>query len=219
MSTNFVILLAIAAAAVVGAAIFFRYRMQKNRAEALARVAGELRLVFTPEGDETVMSEHSALHLFSQGHSKKIRNLMRGTVRDSNVAIFDYQYTVGGGKNQHTWSQTVISLQPHGRNLPAFTMRPENVFHKLGSMMGYQDIDFESNPVFSKMYLLRGLDDAAIRSVFTSRVLMFFESEPGLCVEADGRKLIVYRHSARAKPEVLRESVEKGVQIAGLFQR
>ncbi|MFA4947427.1 MAG: hypothetical protein WC674_02830, partial [Candidatus Krumholzibacteriia bacterium] len=108
---------------------------------------------------------------------------------------------------------------PHGRNLPAFTMRPENVFHKLGSMMGYQDIDFESNPVFSKKYLLRGPDDAAIRNAFTSRVLMFFESEPGLCVEADGRKLIVYRHSVRTKPEVLRESLEKGVQIAGLFQR
>jgi len=219
MNTNFAILLAIAAAAVVGAGLFFRHRMQKKRAEAMERIAGELRLVFTPEGDETVMSEHSALHLFLQGRSKKIRNLIRGTVRDLNVSIFDYQYTTGAGKHQHTWSQTVISLQPQGRNLPAFTMRPENVFHKLGSMMGYQDIDFESNPVFSKKYLLRGPDDAAIRSVFTSRVLTFFESEPGLCVEADGRKLIVYRHSVRAKPEVLRESVEKGIQIAGLFQR
>ena len=219
MNTSFAILLAIAAAAVVGAGLFFRHRMQKKRAEALARVAGELKLVFTPEGDETVMSEHAALHLFLQGRSKKIRNLIRGTVRGLNVSIFDYQYTVGAGKHQHTWSQTVISLQPQGRNLPAFTMRPENVFHKLGSMMGYQDIDFESNPVFSKKYLLRGPDDAAIRSVFTSRVLMFFESEPGLCVEADGRKLIVYRHSVRAKPEILRESVEKGIQIAGLFQR
>ena len=219
MNTSIAILLVLVGAAGVGAVIFLNHRSQKKRAEAMERIAGELKLVFTPEGDETVMSEHSALHLFLQGRSKKIRNLIRGTVRDLNVSIFDYQYTTGAGKHQHTWSQTVISLQPQGRNLPAFTMRPENVFHKLGSMMGYQDIDFESNPVFSKKYLLRGPDDAAIRSVFTSRVLMFFESEPGLCVEADGRKLIVYRHSARAKPEVLRESVEKGIQIAGLFQR
>ena len=48
------------------------------------------------------MSEHAAFHLFSQGRSKKIRNLMRGTVRDSNLSIFDYQYTVGAGKHQHT---------------------------------------------------------------------------------------------------------------------
>jgi len=85
--------------------------------------------------------------------------------------------------------------------------------------MGYQDIDFEISPGFSKKYLLRGPDDAAIRSVFTSRALIFFESEPGLCVEADGRKLIVYRHSVRVKPELIRESVEKGVQVACLFQR
>ena len=93
------------------------------------------------------------------------------------------------------------------------------MFHKLGSMMGYQDIDFEINPAFSEEVPAAGPDDAAIRSVFTSRVLMFFESEPGLCVEADGRKLIVYRHSVRVKPELLRESVEKGVRVAGLFQR
>jgi hypothetical protein len=219
MNTNIAILLVLVGAAGVGAVIFLNHRSQKKRAEAMVRIAGELKLVFTPEGDETVMSEHAAFHLFSQGRSRKIRNLIRGAVRDLNTSIFDYQYTVGAGKHQQTHSQTVISLQLQGRNLPAFTMRPENVFHKLGSMMGYQDIDFESNPVFSKKYLLRGRDDAAIRSIFTSRVLMFFESEPGLCVEADGRKLIVYRHSVRVKPEVLRESVEKSTQVAGLFQR
>jgi hypothetical protein len=219
MNANFAILLAIAAAAVVGAALFFGHRMQKKRAEAMARIAAELKLAFTPEGDETVLAEHAAFHLFLQGRSRKIRNLLRGAIRDSNIAIFDYRYTTGGGKHQHTWSQTVISFQLQGRNLPAFTMRPENVFHKLGSMMGYQDIDFEINPVFSKKYLLRGPDDASIRSVFTNRVLMFFEAEPGLCVEGDGRRLIVFRHSVLAKPEVLRESVEKAIQIAGLFQR
>ena len=156
MNTNFAILLVLVAVSGVGAAIYFRHRLQKRRAEAMARIAGELKLVFTPEGDETVMSEHAAFHLFLQGRSKKIRNLLRGTVRDSNVSIFDYQYTVGAGKHQHTWIQTVISFQLQGRNLPAFTMRPENVFHKLGSMMGYQDIDFEISPVFSKKYLLRG---------------------------------------------------------------
>ncbi len=219
MNTNIVILLVIVAAAGVGAIIYFNYRSQRKRAEAMAQIAAELKLVFTPEGDETVMSEHAAFHLFLQGRSKKVRNLMRGTVRDLHVSIFDYQYTVGAGKHQHTWNQTVISFELQGRNLPAFTMRPENVFHKLGSMMGYQDIDFEISPGFSKKYLLRGPDDAAIRSVFTSRALIFFESEPGLCVEADGRKLIVYRHSVRVKPELIRESVEKGVQVACLFQR
>lgn len=219
MNTSIAILLAVAAAAGVGAIIYFNYRSQRKRAEAMARIAGDLKLAFTSEGDETVMSEHAALHLFMQGRSRKVRNLIRGTVRDRHVSIFDYRYTVGGGKHQHTYSQTVVSLQPQGRNLPTFTMRPENVLHKLGSMMGYQDIDFEISPGFSKKYLLRGPDDAAIRGVFTSRVLTFFESEPGLCVEADGRKLIVYRHSVRVKPELLRESVEKSVRIAGLFER
>lgn len=219
MHQNMIILLVLCAAAVVGVVLFLSYRADRKRAEALARIAADLRLAFTAEGDETAMAEHAGLHLFSQGHSKKIRNLMRGAVRDSNVAVFDYRYTVGAGKNQHTWVQTVVSLRPQGRSLPAFSMRPEHVFHKLGSMMGYQDIDFETNPAFSKKYLLRGPDEAAVRNAFTGRVLMFFEADEGLCVEADGRTLIVYRHSKRIKPEALREFVEKGMRIAGLFQR
>jgi len=203
----------------IGMIFVFSRRLEKKRAEALVQVAGELRLVFTPGGDETLMSEHGAFHLFSQGHSKKIKNLMRGTVRDSNVALFDYEYTVGGGKHRHTWSQTVISLHLQGRMLPAFSMRPEQVWHKLGSMMGYQDIDFESNPDFSKKYLLRGRDEAAVRNIFTNRVLIFFESEPGLCVEAEARTLIVYRHSAKVKPEAFRGFVDKGIQVAGFFER
>jgi hypothetical protein len=219
MQTNVAILIGLAGAAVAGAAVYLGRRGRMKRVDEMARVAAELRLAFTPEGDETTMAAHAGLHLFSHGRSKKVRNLMRGSMRDSNVSIFDYQYTVGGGKNQHTYRQTVVSIRMEGRNLPAFSMRPENVFHKLGSMMGYQDIDFESNPVFSKKYLLRGPDEAAIRSVFTSRVLTFLESESGLCVEADGRTLIVYRHSSSAKPEALREFMERGMRIADLFQR
>jgi hypothetical protein len=219
MNTNTAIFIGLAGAAVAGAVIYLGRRGRAKRAEEMARVAAELRLAFVPEGDETTMAAHAGLHLFSHGHSKKVRNLMRGSVHDSSVSIFDYQYTVGGGKNQHRHRQTVISVQMEARNLPAFSMRPENIFHKLGSMMGYQDIDFESNPVFSKKYLLRGPDEAAVRSAFTSRVLQFFESEPGLSVEADGRTLIVYRHSSSVKPEALREFMETGMRIAGLFKR
>jgi len=41
--------------------------------------------------------------------------------------------------------------------LPFFELKPENTFHKIGQVFGYQDIDFEAFPNFSKGYLLRGL--------------------------------------------------------------
>lgn len=219
MNTGIAVLVATVIVAGIGAIFFFCYRWQKKRTEALGQVAGELRLIFSPEGDETLMSELGTFHLFSQGHSKKIRNLMRGKVRDLNVAIFDYQYVDGYGKNSHTWSQTVISLQLEKSTLPSFSLRPENVLHKLVSLMGYQDIDFESNPDFSKKYLLRGRDEAAVRGLFRSWVLTFFEAEPGLWVEGEGNKLIVYRQSAQVNPEAIRAFLDKGLQILDGFQR
>ena len=44
-------------------------------------------------------------------------------------------------------------------NVVDFEMRPENLLNKIGAALGRQDIDFDSNPEFSRRYLLRGSAD------------------------------------------------------------
>ena len=117
--------------------------------------------------------------------------------------MFDYQYQTGGGESSRTWRQTVALYPGGGRGLPDFVLAPENVLHKIGQLLGYQDIDFEESPGFSSAYLLRGPDEAAIRAAFTMAVRAFFEQTRGWNVEVQAGNVAVYRTGKRTKPEEL----------------
>jgi hypothetical protein len=215
---TFAIIGGIIAVALVAA--YFSYLQEKKRAEALRQVAEELQFDFTPKGDGGLLGELTGqgLFLFSQGHRKKVYNVLRGRAGGLEVAIFDYDYTTGGGKNSHTHRQSAVAFRFDGPPLPAFSLRPENVWHKIGQLFGYQDIDFDEHPTFSSRYLLRGPDEAAVREVFTDEVLSFYEGMQGVSTEANGDRLLFYRHEKRVKPERIRPLLEEGFKILAVFR-
>src|SRR5271157_3380385 len=162
----------------------------KKRAKALQALAPALSFTFTAKGDAGQIGELSEFHLFSQGYGRRISNVLQGKFNLVPVTVMDYKYTTGGGKSSHTWVQTVLVFDSDKLQLPRFLLRPENLFDKIGSAFGYKDINFDTAPVFSKKYLLRGENEAAVRSTFNAGILQHYEQRPGLSTEADGVKLI-----------------------------
>ena len=124
---------------------------------------------------------------------------MRGNSGDAYVTIMDYQFTTGGGKNSSTFRQTVIVFESDELQLPSFSLRPENFFHKIGSAFGYQDIDFDSFPEFSKNYLLRGINEQAVRDTFNYDILSYCERQKNLCLEGVDKRLIYYQSGKRRR--------------------
>src|SRR5688500_14618023 len=112
-----------------GAAIFIGIRLEKKRTDALRQTAAELNFDFFPSGDAALLAGLTDFHLFSQGRSRKVANLMRGATADLDAAVFDYSYVTGGGKHKHTWRQTVARLRVPGGRMPLFSLRPESVWH------------------------------------------------------------------------------------------
>ncbi len=198
--------------------IYYSYRQAKQRVADLQRVADELGFEFLPKGDDTFLSNRADLYLFSLGRSKQLSNLMRGKIKNLKAVIFDYQYTTGSGKNRHTRSQTVAGFQLDSASLPTFSLRPESMWHKVGAWFGYQDINFEGYPVFSKNYLLRGSDQMAVRNLFTDAALMFLETKLGCCIEGDENWLLFYRHNRRVDPPAIRALLEEGVEVVEMFR-
>jgi len=213
----FVLVLILAGAAVMVIVIAFAYLSERRRTEALAEIAGGLGFTFSPKDNEAFLSRFSGLYLFSHGRSKKIQNLMRGTFSGVDVAIFDYKYVTGSGKNSHTWRQSVICFEVQDCTFPTFSLRPEKVWHKLGSAFGAQDIDFEDYPTFSSHYLLRGDDEGAIRRLFTPQVLEFYATVKGACAEGSSHRLLFYRQSHKVKPELIQAFLEEGAGVLSLF--
>jgi hypothetical protein len=195
------IVFAAVAVTVGGSAIYFAFAHEKKRRAALAQAALMLGFSYVDKVPDDTLAGLGTFPLLRHGHSKSGRSLMEGKSGDAPVTLLDYQYTVGGGKNSHTYRQTVAIYRSAPTGLPEFTLAPEHVWHRIGALFGYQDIDFEASAEFSKHYLLRGPDERAIRAAFGTEALGFFAQNPGWSVESSGGALAVYRAAKRCKPE------------------
>ena len=220
MNTNTTILLIVIIVAAVVAIVYVQRMFQRRRVEALQQAGGGLGLFPASESDtDALKSSLSTFHLFSQGHSRRLSGLVQGVARAVRVSLFDYRYVVhSGNNNDRSREQTVICFELAGSTLPAFALRPETVWNRMGAWLGSQDIDFESAPDFSSRYLLQGKDEAAVRSLFSDRVLAFYAARPGLCTEGGGDRLIFYRADKRVKPEALSAFMDEGLEVLALFE-
>ena len=203
----------------VGSLILIFLRVGKKRTEQFALISAELKLNFFPKGSTSLFERLKPFHLFSKGWSRKIKNLMEGEANKVELAIFDYQYTTHGGQHPQTHRQSLLFIHSPKLYLPDFSLRPENVFHKIGGSFGYKDIDFETHPIFSKSYLLRGENESAIRGLFNNELLNSIQSQQKICIEGSGDKIIFYRHKSRVKPEEVESFMEEGFQVFDQFLR
>ena len=228
-SRDWLVLLAVGAcSALIVVAFHLDWRRDKKRTEAMANLAMRLGLQFTAEALEGFRGRQSDgtippplvfndIHLFTVGHSRESRNVMQGELDGMTVSLFDYSYATGSGKSRHDYHQTVVGLSLPTLRLPAFVIKPENIFHKIGSAFGMQDIDFPEAPNFSKRFLLRGVREHAIRAAFKPSVLSFFEHHEGMSAEGCGNHLIYYRAGRAQQPIDIRGFMRQGCELAKLL--
>lgn len=213
METVFIIL---GVLAFIGLVIWIGHVMEKKRTQAMKVAADAMGYAFEEQRPDLI-GELGAFHLFQQGRSKRLRNVISGSQGGVAFKIFDYRYTIGSGKNSQTIRQTVAHVRSDRLRLPGFALRPENIFHKIGGVFGYQDIDFDSHPTFSKKYLLRGQEEQEIRQAFAPHVLDHFDQNHGLSVEGFGEELVVYRGGRQLKPDTLQTHLDDAIRVHGLF--
>ena len=205
------------------------WKWQEQQLKKFKDVAEQMGMEFSAKGDSALLESLSAFDLFSQS-GVKITNVLHGDSEqlgygeDFEVRILEHIYSSG----ESTISQTVICFRSSQLSLPDFSMRPEHFFHKIGSVLGYQDIDFESHPTlagtitvaaeFSKEYLLRGKDEQKIRALFTDTVLTFFAAHPDrVLLEGSDDQLILYRSGLRIGPENIPAFMKEGFEVFRLF--
>ena len=208
-------------AAIVFAIVAFAFQLEKKRREELKTAAVRMAFSFSPEKDANLPLSIGNMSIFTKGYGRKAYNIMKGEMMRNHWTVFDYKYTVGGGKSSHTYSQTVASAQLHDMSLPKFSLGPESFFHKIGDMLGYKDIDFDSNPEFSKRYLLKGPDESAIRKLFTHDIMHYFEKRTAgtINVETDKNNIIVYTSGRRVDAKGLRAFITSASETVNLFKR
>jgi hypothetical protein len=186
----------------------------KKRTEGLQMAAEQIGLEFRREGDARLQQTLTDFQLFNQGRKRKLQNLVVGDTGDLNISIFDYQFTTGSGKHQHTANQTVVLLRSPDLEIPRFTLRPESMFDKIGGVLGLQkDINLEDFPVFSRMYLLKSEQEAAVRQLFHANLVQALEKNKRICIEAAPGQVIIYNARQRRKPEQLKSLFAEALEF------
>jgi hypothetical protein len=213
-----IVLVIIGIVTLVGLIIFAVWFYDKKRSEALQAIANDLNFSFLRKDNDSLLAVYNTFALFSKGHSKKISNVMNGISNDMEITIMDYKYTVGSGRNSATYIQTLIVIQSSLLQLPPFILSPENIFHKIGAVFGYKDIDFSSHPKFSKQYLLRSDDEDSVRETFNDELLNFYEKDKGLSTEGDHDKFIYYRSAKRIVPKDIQAFLQGAINLYSLLK-
>jgi hypothetical protein len=208
------IALIIYAAAIIGiiyGGVIYLERQRKKEMSSFAKQMG-----FHYIGGSGLENSLS-VPLFEKGHSRKIKNLVEGHREGINWRIFDYYYTEGYGKNSVVHTQTLIIPELRS-GVPEFTLRPENIFNKIGNIFGYKDIDFDNYPEFSKKYLLKGKREADVRKVFSPEVIRLIEKmKKRLCLESDGKSLVCYLANQRMNSSEISSVMSALAEVANLW--
>ncbi len=197
----------------------YRRKRAQARLQIMQGAAAQLGWTFCAEAPWNYIPGLDRFTLFTQGHSKHIKNMMYGEAKGTKAAVFDYIYTTGSGRSSATFYQSVVYLEPANLNLPYFSLRPESFMSKVLSAFGYQDIDFGQRPEFSRQYILRGQDEQAIRRTFNDGLLAFYESYPGTSTDGGGNQLFVYRGGYRFQPQEIRSYIGLGLEVMNLLPR
>lgn len=159
-----------------------------------------------------------SFELFQSGHSRQVRNLMTRSagLLEEKFHIGDYQYTVQAGNTPVVYRQTFFFVQSKMLGLPEMLVKPENFFHKIGELLGMQDIDFEEWPDFSKKFLVQG-EEWRIRRTMTEELTRFFLVEKNWCLESVGYFLVFYRPRKLASPKEIEQLYAKGMSLYEQF--
>ncbi|HKF52665.1 MAG TPA: hypothetical protein VKB26_10150 [Candidatus Acidoferrales bacterium] len=207
--------------AVIVGILAIKKALERKRTRALNDTAVEMGFTFC--GDDWTDKSHAPLletALFGKGRGHRFRNIMTSERAGFRVSLFDYSFTVGGGRNKQTYTQTVATFSKDDACLPYFELRPANLMDKAWDAMTHKNIHFETDPEFARRYVLRGALPEKVRALFTPGLVSFvdgLDSQHKWHIEGAGRTLVIYRAKKKEPVEQMRTFLEQTTTVASTF--
>lgn len=177
------------------------WRAAARRRAKLQALADAQGWTYAPQAPRHA-DAYAPFALFSQGWGRRTAHLLTGSFGGQPLEVFDYRYAIGTGTSRRVYHQTVVHFALPALRLPALSVRPKGLTHKVFSVF-IQDFAFEEYPGFSKHFLLQGSDEAAIRALFVGTLHSTFEGLHGIAVDGGDGHLFVFRPDRRVSPEEL----------------
>lgn len=203
-----VVIILVAAVVVAGAAIAWYFEHQ--RTAELRALAGEMGLSFDRGRDSSADERFARFAMFKRGHSRSARNIMRGEVELAghhvNIELGDFRYTVGSGKDKKVRKFSyLVAVNPIG-DCPETIVRREGLFDRVKGLLGFDDIDFESDE-FSRKFHVSSDDKRFAYDLISQEMMEFMLQDPPSAMELEGELVCMADGSRRWNAQDFRASI------------
>lgn len=213
------VLIFAAVIAIVIAVAVLGWLWEKKRREAMASVAARLGLDFTPGRNHAIAGHYQFLDALRKGSNRYAFNILSGRYREFPVYVFDYHYethsTNSKGQRQTHHHYFSFFILEQSRDFPELRIYPETIWHKLGKMIGFDDINFESLE-FSRAFCVRSKDRKFAYDVCHPRMMEFLLAHRDLSLEIE-LHAVALSFNRRLKPEEIPARLDQLVEIVNLF--
>jgi len=194
---------------------------EKKRREAFAQLAARLGLRYRPNKDRELARRFGFLDKLRQGSNRYAYNILEGDYQGHQVLAFDYHYethsTDSKGRRQTHHHHFRFFILFHEKECPELRIYPEGFFSRLGQMIGFDDIDFESVE-FSKAFCVRSKDKKFAYDICHARMMEYLRDHRDLSLELEGRCIAVSA-GKRLKPEEVPARLDQLIEVRSLFPR
>jgi hypothetical protein len=191
----------------VAALIYFAVMGPIERRRKLGVVAGQMGLQFSAADPFGML--RLPFPLFRRGDGRGIENVIWGERQGHEVWGFDYWYyeesSDSKGRRSRSTSRFNCSLTELPARAPHTSVGPESLFTRLADLVGFRDIDFESEE-FNRAMQVKSQDQRFATYLIDARMMEWLLETRGWTFELFDRYLLCVRK--RLRPEEVPTIIE-----------
>ncbi len=158
--------------------------------------------------------------LFAVGHSQSVFDVLSGVYHDTAMRIFSFQFTVGYGRDSHTYCYTVTEATLAGNVPDIFLYSKEHQGISVDFLAGNETVELEGDfNAYFKLRVPKGYEQEAYQ-IFTPDVMAsLIDKARGVSFEFVGNKLYIYATKVILKREEMQEMFDLSQFLVGLFRK
>ena len=190
--------------AIFGLGAWWSWSQAKKRRELLQGFAASQGWHWVERDDSWSMRFQGTP--FGEGDNRKAVNILEGVFRDRPMVAFDYSYethsTDSQGHSSTTTHSFAICSLAMPASLPEFDLTPEGMLGRVGTMLGMQDIELESED-FNRRFRVKCQDPKLAYDLLPPRTMEALLARPALHVRLSGVDALCWESGAHSPSELL----------------
>jgi hypothetical protein len=198
------VLMVVAAILVMGALAYFSWLQAKKRRELLQQFALSQGWTWVARDDSWVNRFDGTP--FDEGDNEEAANILRGDFRGRAMVAFDYSYethsTDSKGNRTTTTHRFAFCSLALPEPVPRLELVPESVFGRLGTALGMQDIELESED-FNRRYRVRCGNPKFASDVLPPRTMQALLSRTALHLRLAGVDALCWESGQHSPSQLL----------------